>query len=294
VKLRTKLCIGTVQLGQSYGPQKKIKVISSKELQKFIYFLKKHKIKYLDTASNYKFDKKINTSNISLKDFNIITKIPSPKNYKLNYEKKIILDIKKMLTNFKINSFYAVLLHDSKNLKKKDYLKFLSLVKLLKKMKLTKYYGISVYSQSEFYNFYRYGKPEIVQGQLNIFDNTFLKKNFLYKLKKNKIKFHARSIFLQGVLTTNHTKLRSYFRKWDKQILEWNTFCQNSSHSNLEIATNYVLNNKYVDKIVVGFQDKNELKEFLSIKNNLNKNDINFKSKYNLKNLSLLKPFLWK
>ena len=98
----------------------------------------------------------------------------------------------------------------------------------------------------------------------------------------------------QKVLTTNHTKLRSYFRKWDKQILEWNTFCQNSSHSNLEIATNYVLNNKYVDKIVVGFQDKNELKEFLSIKNNLNKNDINFKSKYNLKNLSLLKPFLWK
>ena len=78
-------------------------------------------------------------------------------------------------------------------------------------MKLTKYYGISIYSQIEFYNFRKYAKPEIVQGQLNIFDQSLLKRNFLKKLKRDGIKFHARSIFLQGLLTTNISKLRKYY-----------------------------------------------------------------------------------
>jgi aryl-alcohol dehydrogenase-like predicted oxidoreductase len=199
-----------------------------------------------------------------------------------------------MLSNLNVKSLYAVLLHDSKNLKKNDYLEFLSLVKLLKKMKLIKYYGISIYTQSEFYNFIKYGKPEIVQGQLNIFDQTLLKGDFLYKLKKSGIKFHARSIFLQGLLTINYNKLRTYFKKWNKVIIEWNTFCKNKGFSNLEVATNFVLNNNLVDKVVVGFQSQKELKEFLTINFFLKKTDTNFKPKNNLDNSNLIKPFKWK
>ena len=294
MKIQKKLCIGTVQLGQSYGPQKNKKIISLSELSKFVSCLKKNKIKYLDTALNYNFDKRIKNTNISLKEFNIITKIPSPKKLKFNYKKKIIFDIKKMLSNLRVKSFYAVLLHDSTNLKKNDYLEFLSLVKLLKKMKLIKYYGISIYSQSEFNNFRKYGKPEIVQGQLNVFDQSLLKGNFLKKLKKNGIKFHARSIFLQGLLTINYNKLKTYFKRWNKVIIEWNIFCRNKGFSNLQVATNFVLNNSLVDKIVVGFQNTNELKEFLSIKKVLKTDDVNFKLKKNLKNSNLLKPFKWK
>ena len=185
------------------------------------------------------------------------------------------------------------MLHDSKNLKKNDYLQFLSLVKKLKKMKLIKYYGISIYSQAEYYNFRKYGKPKIVQGPLNIFDQSMLKENFLNNLKKEDIKFHARSIFLQGLLTLNTNKLRSYFKKWKKIFLEWNKFCNRLGFSNLTVATNFVLNISLVDKIVVGFQNINELKEFLLIKKVLKANDINFKLKKNLRNSTLIKPFNW-
>ena len=144
MKIQNKLCIGTVQLGQSYGPQKNKKILSLNELSKFISYLKKNKIKYLDTASTYNFDKRIRDTNISLKDFKIITKIQSPKKFKSNYKEKTIFLMKQMLSNLRVNSFYAVLLHDTKKLKKDDYLEFLSLVKLLKKMKIIKYYGISI------------------------------------------------------------------------------------------------------------------------------------------------------
>ena len=73
-----------------------------------------------------------------------------------------------------------------------------------------------------------------------------------------------------------------------------NTFCKNKGHSNLTVAANFALNNSLVDKIVVGFQNKDELKEFISIKKIYKKNDINFKPKKNLNNSNLLKPFNWK
>lgn len=133
MKIHNKLCVGTVQLGQSYGPQKNKKIISLNELSMFLSYLKKNKIRYIDTALNYNFDKRIKDLNLSLKDFKVITKIQSPKKFKSRYEKKTIFEIKKMLSNLRIKSFHAILLHDSKNLKKSDYLKFLSLVKLLKK-----------------------------------------------------------------------------------------------------------------------------------------------------------------
>ena len=294
MKIRDKLCIGTVQLGQSYGPQKNKKILSLSELSKFISFLKKNKIKHLDTALNYNFDKRIKRINISLKEFDIITKIPSPKKFKLNYKKKILSQIKKMQINLKIESFYAILLHDSKNLKKDDYLNFLSLMKLLKKMRLTKYYGISIYTQKEFYNFRKYGKPDIVQGQLNIFDQSLIARNFLKKLNKEGIKFHARSIFLQGLLTIKQNKLKKYFKKWNKIITEWNNFCKKKGFTTLEVATSYVFNNTFVDKLIIGFQRKEELKEFLTIKKKLNTNYLNFKPKINLKNSNLLKPYKWK
>ena len=82
MNIKNRLCVGTVQFGQPYGPQKKNKVLSLNELSKFITYLKKNKIKYLDTALIYNFDERVKDANISLKGFKIITKIQNPK--KLN------------------------------------------------------------------------------------------------------------------------------------------------------------------------------------------------------------------
>ena len=64
MKINNKLCIGTVQLGQSYGPQKNKKIISLNEISKFVRYLKKNKIRYIDTALNYNFDKRIKDLNL--------------------------------------------------------------------------------------------------------------------------------------------------------------------------------------------------------------------------------------
>ena len=96
-----------------------------------------------------------------------------------------------------------MLLHSIKGVSQKEYRLIKITLNYLKKKKLTKYVGISIYNQKEFDIFMKIIKPDIVQGQLNIFDDTMIRNDFLKKLKLKKIKFYARSIFLQGILLSN-------------------------------------------------------------------------------------------
>ena len=69
--------------------------------------------------------------------------------------------------------------------------------------------------------------------------------------------------------------------------------CLKNKLSKIEAATNFILNIKSIDKIVVGFYDKNELVQFLNIKRKYTKfpkftlNDEKTVEK-------LTKPYNWK
>ena len=74
--------------------------------------------------------------------------------------------------------------------------------------------GISVYSPRELSFCFDMMEFDLVQFPMNVFDNRFLKTGWLDRLKKNNIETHARSIFLQGVITLN--KWPNYFNIWNK------------------------------------------------------------------------------
>ena len=62
-------------------------------------------------------------------------------------------------------------------------IKFKTYLKLQKK-KISNLFGVSIYSQNEFFKINRYIKISIVQGPINFFDRTLLKNGFLKLLKK--------------------------------------------------------------------------------------------------------------
>ena len=160
-------------------------------------------------------------------------------------------------------------------------------------MKITKYTGLSLYSLKQFNYISKYLKTDILQVPINIFDRTFLNKNFLKKVKKEKIQLHVRSIFLQGIILSNHKFVKKKFNNWQYIFNKWQSFCLKNKLSKIEAATNFILNIKSIDKIVVGFYDKNELVQFLNIKRKYTKfpkftlNDEKTVEK-------LTKPYNWK
>lgn len=59
--------------------------------------------------------------------------------------------------------------------------------------------------------------------------------------------------------------------------------------SNLSGCLNFVLNNKYIDKILIGVDNLNQLKEILRVKHNDKIKFINF----DIKDEKLIDPSIW-
>jgi aryl-alcohol dehydrogenase-like predicted oxidoreductase len=293
MKWINKICIGAPQFSGLYGvTNKNKKKFHLKNIQKIFKFIKSKKINFLDTSLSYKkAETNIFLSKAKISNFQIITKIPRPHN-ESNYELKILKEINKSKNKFKIKRFNSILLHDSENLKKNEINKILKTLYKLKKKKLTKYIGFSIYNEKQYNNIIKYCTPDVLQVPANIFDRTFLEKRFLEKIKKKKIKLHVRAIFLQGTILADMSFIKQEFRKWEKIFSKWDQYCIINNYSKVTLATNFILNYKLIDKIIVGFYNINELAEFLKIKKITIKIP-SFVKKSDKSIEKLIKPYNW-
>lgn len=258
-----KIVIGTANFNNIYGVQKsKItkKIINSKILKT----LSEYKIKVLDTAFEYNNDKTL-FKNYNLKKLKIITKVKLPKKnvsvYLKNFENRLISKMKEL----GINYFDYLLLHNSGDLSLKNGRILLNKILNLKKNKLIKKIGASIYEPKELPIIYKNFVPDLIQAPLNIFDQRLINSNFYNLIKKNKTDLQIRSIFLQGLLLKNVDELeRMHINK--KLINEINTFelwCKKKKISRLEACIFFVKNLKNVKFITIGFDSDLELKQIL-------------------------------
>ena len=176
---------------------------------------------------------------------------------------------------------------------KKTILRAKSLLDRLQKKKICKYYGLSIYSIKEYQKFKKIINPKIIQTNINYFDREFLyDKKFLNSIKKKNILFFARSIFLQGALLLDKKNLSKKLKKLNGMIIFWEKICYQNNLKKIELAKNFIFNIKYIYRIIVGFQNYQEFKEFIAIRNK--KKIIDTYSKKHFKFFyKILKPYKW-
>tara|TARA_B100000965_G_scaffold404403_1_gene435038 strand:+ start:815 stop:1696 length:882 start_codon:yes stop_codon:yes gene_type:complete len=257
-----KFIIGTAQIGSIYGiSNEKKKKLSFIEIKKILKKSKSLGIKDLDTAISYNNDKIL--GKVGVKSFNINTKISIFKFKNKNditkfYEKKII----KSLKNLKIKKFNSILIHNPDELKKDNNSKLIykSLI-LLKKKKLFRKIGISIYNFNQLKRLLKYYKFDIIQLPFNVFDQRLIKNNFIEKLHSKKIEIHVRSIFLQGLLLMKNNKINKKFKKWKKAINKWAEYTQDDRLIKLNTCINFVKSNSRISKILIGVNSVKELEE---------------------------------
>ncbi len=101
---------------------------------------------------------------------------------------------------------------------------------------------------------------------VNILNQNFLKKNFLKTIKKKGIEIHARSIFLQGMLLKyKKTKLGNAIKEKMKNI---DTICKKKKIRKLCVLLNLANSIKEIDKLVVGIDSADELKQIIRCNDN--------------------------
>jgi len=289
-----RIIIGTANFGSSYG------VLSSQLDKSNIYkiklLLKKNKINYFDTAFEYKGSNQL-INFLKTNNSKIIQKFKIPDNYNKN-NCKLTPKILKTLKDYNSSNLDSLLFHNINDFKSKEIKNVLEELYQLKKKKIIKKIGVSIYSPNDLKQIFKHFVPEVIQAPINIFDNRILKSKWMKLIKKHKISLHARSIFLQGLALRKFNeiqKIKALNKKSLKHLKNYESYLNKSCQKKIDYCLNFVLNIEKVDSIVIGIKNANELREILEKikKKKIKKNILNQK-KFFTNNLNLIDPREWK
>ena len=284
-----KIALGTANFGQKYGLAGKI-IKSDKKIKKIIQFANNSKIKLIDTSNNYGSSETL-LGNNNLKNFKIITKLKISNDEKKsnNLENIVFNKVEESLLKLNIKKLYAILLHESNDLKSNKRHKLIKVLKKLKKRNLVSKIGISIYNPKELNFIWPFWKPDIVQCPFNILDRRIYESGWLKKLKKNKTEIHVRSIFLQGLLLKNEKSMPRKFKKWKNIFKKWNNYCKKENISKIQGCINFIKSFKKISFVIIGFEDIKQVKNIITYF----KNDKKSYTTIACNDIKLIDPRLW-
>ncbi len=273
-----KLVVGTANFDQYYGHGKH--KICTKDISRIIQTLKKNKINYIDTALDYKLSKKT-FGFLKYKNFKIINKIRLPKSKILNFIEKLEKKVNIELNKYKVKNFESLLIHDCRDLQSKYFDEMINKLFYLKKKKLIKKIGVSIYTPKDLFEVLKKFKPDLIQLPLNIFDQKFTRNKIVNIFKKYKILVQVRSIFLQGIIFKNLSEIQnlSLDRKIKNKLISFQKWCDKKNTSKLEASIQFIKQFKFINYITIGVNNKKQLEEIIKVYNSNNKLKIkNFSS----------------
>jgi len=251
-KLLEKICLGTAQFGLDYGINNTRGKIPKNEVFKILEYALQNGIEFIDTAYAYGDSEKVLgdfiKNNPNGKKFKIISKIPNVEN--------IDKVIEETFTNLSVDKLYGYLVHNFNSFLENTKI-FDTLLRLKHKGKVEKI-GFSLYYPEEYYKIKNL-EIDILQIPYSIFDQRFCK--IFEELKEKKIEIHARSVFLQGLVFKKPEELEGRFSKLKDKLLYINSLSKELGIPLNAIFLNFVLENENVDKVVIGVDRLENLKE---------------------------------
>ena len=274
----SKLILGTAQFGKPYGINNiGKKRISKSSIKKILSFSHRKKINHLDTAFEYDFNfKLLGTKKQWLVDTKII--IREKQNMPSHFGNKLKRIFK--LKNIKLSTIY---IHNPQMIFTKNGKKIFQMLNEMKKSKLIKNIGISIYEPSLLTKIIKKFNVDVVQLPYNILDRRF-EKYFTY-LNKKGINVYVRSVFLQGLLLS---KKENKLTK-SEELKRFTTFSRETKISKENLCLQFVMSNKSIKKIIFGVDNLKQLKSISKIKK-IKKLQSNFLS---TKNLNIIDPRRW-
>lgn len=284
----SKISIGTAQFGLNYGITNQRGKVKLKEIEKILQYAQRNNIFKIDTAYAYGNAEKI-LGNFNLKNWKVSSKFPSiPKQQ--DAKRWIFSKVYKSLKNLNIKNLETLYVHDTKQLYNQKIIKEISnALEELKRNKVIKKIGVSVYEPKEIYKLNKIINFDIVQAPFNILDKRVSNNKINEFLKKDKIQLELRSIFLQGLLLINENNVPKKFHEWKKFFQKLGEIKKKKNLTMLEIALSALRNIEFKN-VVFGVLTQNELREIIK---NIPKSKINLPN-FNFKNKKkLINPHEW-
>lgn len=283
----SKIVLGTVQFGLKYGINNQFGVPNDGEISLIFKEAFKSDISILDSASSYgDAEKKI--ARLTKENFKIISKFPEVSSEDVFFE--ILFN---SLNNLKKEYLHGFLAHNANSIiENPDIWQYLENAK---NKNFVQKIGYSLYTIEQLeklltLDFY----PDIVQLPYSLLDRKF--EQYFSFLKEKSVEIHVRSVFLQGLYFMQTNNLPANLKKLTNPLKQIDELCEKYELNKAALALNFAIQNKSVDKVVIGVDKLVQLKENVDMVNIWNFNDIVFDEIKTIivENPELLNPNNWK
>ena len=279
-----KFILGSAQWGLNYGISNSNGKPKRCEVEEIISVADKKNIYFVDTAYLYG-DSEKRVGSLCSNKFKIITKI-NPSRNELSIKKLVDRSLKR-LDRKKV---YGCLFHNVNFLIDNPQL-WSELLIEKRKGKIEKI-GCSFYEPHELEEILSLNiLPDIVQIPFSILDRKFEK--YFSELKRKKIEIHVRSVFLQGLYLLDINSLSKKFISIKGPLKQIEKLCKENSINKLDLCLAYVCNNSFIDYIIVGVQNKDQLNQVIQSKFKLSKALMKEVSAIQINQKKMLNPTQW-
>lgn len=285
-----KLALGTVQFGLDYGISNKTGKTELRAVESILNKAREEKIDLLDTASSYGTSEEV-LGGLGVSDFKIVTKFPtSSPNEKLG--EWLYKTLERSLNNLRVDNIYCSMFHRTEFIDDKNLLELNDRMKRIKLNKKITKIGISVYSLHELNRLINLGfQFDLLQIPVNVFDQRFCNNKLIKNLKDRNVEVHSRSSFLQGLLLMKPNDRPAYFNKWSHYLEKWDDFLVQNRINALTGCIEYVKNQSFLDRVIVGVNTRENLEEILyAYKSDSYKLDFDFEA---INEENLINPSKW-
>ncbi|MFA7252981.1 MAG: aldo/keto reductase [Patescibacteria group bacterium] len=252
-----KLALGTVQFGLDYGISNSSGKVEESEVLEILKLAKDSGVDVLDTAYAYGESEQVIGKHLKShpSDFKVISKVPD-----CNFD-SVEIFVDESLKRLQLKKLYGYLFHNFQIYKKNPFA--LAELNHLKNVGKIEKIGFSLYYPSELEEIID-GKItcDIIQIPYSLFDQRF--ESYLRMAKEHGIEIHARSVFLQGLVFKNPRGLDLQFEGIRAKLEKLNALSKNTKMPVSALALNFAILNQYIDKVVIGVDSRDNLRENIS------------------------------
>lgn len=283
----SKLALGTVQFGLDYGVSNTTGKTTPEEVSSILEYASRIGIDTLDTAPAYGNSEDVLGACLGKteRSYRIVSKLPADFT-------DVASIVNGSLAKLHLDSFYGYLYHNFNVFFKHpesldDLQKFRDAGKIRK-------IGFSLYKTEELeYLLKNKISFDIVQVPYSIFDRRFAP--VFPKLKEMNVEIHIRSAFLQGLAFLDPESINPFFSSVVPQLRTLRELAQRTGLSLADVCLLWCTQNELIDKVVIGVNTKQNLVDnFASVQRLLPPSYSDYLGQIEIKDESILLPYLWK
>lgn len=262
--MSSRLAIGTVQFGLSYGIANQGGQVGSFHVADILNLAKNNGINTLDTAIAYG-DSEACLGEYGVADWHVVTKLQLLPEDCLDVFGWVFNQIHGSLSRLKIPRLYGLLLHHPNQLFGPLGLELIAALKAVQKIGLVRRIGVSVYAPKELESICTIFLPDIVQAPLSLIDRRIATSGWLDRLANSGVEIHTRSTFLQGLLLME--EVPNHFGSWSNLFATWQEWKKRNVDHDLTACLSYPLSFPQVSRVVVGVDNLLQLQQLVNVKN---------------------------